>query len=290
MRGVPLFFTTACLHPHAIVFFLFQAIAEFPHLLCQGLGRSARVAFLLLPADSSSSAAAAVPAAIAPYASASDVGGTVRAAGVVAAAAAGTRTMSAATACREVCRRVADFEGDHPSYPAFLDSLLLAARVRSTGSAGGDRGVREREESSPNSPAPLLAAERGVLLGGAALYREEDFGPLAGNQRQSDRRQAGPRAATATATAAGTHAAGGDPNRHARMEAPMLPANNGQRQQRPLPGVRLASPVPLSTPVEEVRMAVTSEKALGAAMTAAAKGPGGGRDAAAMLLLEGAGV
>eukprot|EP00903_Cladosiphon_okamuranus_P014829 g13732.t1 len=165
-----------------------QAIAEFPQLLCQGLGRAARVAFLLLPGDSSVvPAAAAVPAAIAPSASPSGHGdaiGAATAVGRTVAIAAETRTMSAATAWREVCRRVVDFERDHPAYPAFLDSLLLAARRRT----GADN-------------ACVAAAEE-----------------------------------------------------------------------------------------DEVRIAVTSEKALGAAMTAAAKGPGGGKEAAAMLLLEGVGV
>lgn len=200
----------------------------------------------------------------------------------VAAIAVGTKMMSAATAYREVCRRVADFESDHPSYPAFLDSLLLAARCQP---AGGDRVVRGLEGSSPNPSA----MERGVLLGGDAPNRA-DLEALPGNQRQLDQRHTGPRAPTAIA--AGTQAGGGVFNRHTGMEAPVLSANNGQQQQQPLPGAGapLASPVPLSTPVGETRMAVTSEKALGAAMTVAAKGPRGGRGAAAMLLLEDVGV
>lgn len=206
--------------------------------------------------------------------------------------------MSAATACREVCRRVVDFERDHPAYPAFLDSLLLAARrrsaagtVRVAGAAGADCVVRERGEGSPNSSAAVLAVDRGILLGGVALSHA-GLKTLRGDQRQSSQLHAGPRAATATATAPGTPTpyGRGVPNRHTRMEAPTAHlANNGQQRQRPLPGAPSASPAPLSTPVDEdeVRIAVTSEKALGAAMTAAAKGPGGGEEAAAMLLLEG---
>lgn len=68
---------------------------------------------------------------------------------------------------------------------------------------------------------------------------------------------------------------------------PPLASNGRQQQRRPLLGTRAVSHLPLSTPAEEIRLAVTSEKALGAAMTAAAKGPGGGREAAAMLVLEG---
>ena len=278
------------------MFVLLQAISEFPQLLCQGLGRAARVAFLLLPADSS-----AVPAAIAPPAAASDNGDAVGAAAALAAAAmpAGTKTMSAWTACREVCRRVADFESDHPTYPAFLDSLLLSARRPRAGGARvaggvarGDRAVLGREERSPDSTIPLLAMEQGVVLGGVALGRA-DVGTLADNQRQPNQRHAAPRGGTAPATAPSpasrAQTAGGAPSRHGRMEAPMPPlASNGRQQQRqPLLGTRSVSPLPLSTPAEEVRLAVTSEKALGAAMTAAAKGPGGGREAAAMLVLEG---
>lgn len=291
MRRTPLLTTAATHHPVGVCFF--QAIAEFPQLLCQGLGRAARVAFLLLPADSSGPAAA--PAAVAPSASASDGGDAAGAAGAVATAAGTrTRTMSTATACREVCRRVADFESDHPSYPAFLDSLLLAARcqpvggARVAGAAAGGRVVRDRQEISPNSSAPVVAVERGMLRGGVAL-RRADVGNLAGNERQVDQRQpnhrhAGPRAATATAINTQTDVR----NRDTSMDAPIPQvATNGQRQQQPLYGAPLASPVPPSAPVEDVRIAVAGEKALGAAMTAAAKGPGGGRDAAAMLVLEG---
>eukprot|EP00752_Nemacystus_decipiens_P014387 g12797.t1 len=259
-----------------------QAIAEFPQLLCQGLGRAARIEFLLLPAASSATAAA-VPAAVAPSASASDDGGAV-------GTATGSMAMSAATACREVCRRVTDFERDHPAYPAFLDSLLLAAcrrpadGARVARDARGDGAVRERKEPSPNSASPVLAMGRGVMHGGVALDHA-DVGALAETQRH-----AAPRAGTAAATisAAKTHTAESVPNRQGRMEAPTPPpANNGQQkqQQRPRPGTPSASPLLLSTPAEDIRVTVTSEKALGAAMTAAAKGPGGGRDAAAMLLL-----
>lgn len=280
---------------------LFQAIAEFPQLLCQGLGRAARVAFLLLPpaAADSSAAAVAAPSTIAPSASANDDGDVVGAAAAAAAVtiAAGTRTLSASTACREVCRRVADFESDHPAYPAFLDSLLLSARrgpaggARVTGVARGDRAVREQEERSPNSSAPPLAMERGVMLDGAAP-NHADVGMLAEYQRpqQPNQQHAAPRAGTAAATAPGTEIAGGVPSRRSRTEEPIPPlANDGQQQQQqqPLHGAPSASPVPLSPPVEGVRIAVTSEKALGAAMTAAAKGLGGGREAAAMLVLEG---
>ncbi|CAN0275348.1 unnamed protein product, partial [Ectocarpus fasciculatus] len=175
-----------------------QVVAEFPQLLCQGLGRAARVPFLLLDDPLTAASAATMAVSSAPpddgsdrvvttaeaaMAAAGGVGDEVLSAthapgvapdcvaagdGVGADAAAGggswrsgfgrersagnsvdrggdvaPRTMSAATACREICRRVSDFESDHPSYPIFLDSLLVAAAGRRGigGSGGGGCGA-----------------------------------------------------------------------------------------------------------------------------------------------------
>ncbi|CAM9703369.1 unnamed protein product, partial [Hapterophycus canaliculatus] len=133
-----------------------QTVAEFPQLLCQGLGRAARVAFLLLAADderaTSVTAAANEDKLVesTPLPSYFRVGdgdnaGVNAAAGVggdggggghdgdSSSGSSGTgvgKRMSAAAACGEICRRVSDFESDHPSYPAFLGSLLLAATSR----------------------------------------------------------------------------------------------------------------------------------------------------------------
>lgn len=310
-----------------------QAVAKFPQLLCQGLGRSARVAYLLLPADAPSVMATA--AAAVPYSSSSNDDGTaahtavvaedaaaeetatvvaVRENEAVAAASAGAsaegKRLSAADAYREICRRVADFESDHPGYSYFLDSLLLTAGDRLGGGAGSVAGGGGAVGVSRNQESGLGVLPDGVALGqgvNGANQRQQNLRliePNATNSASPDGAGAASRGAAPVAVAtptAGPQTADVVPNAETRgMVSVLLQEDDSAQQQQVLNGGSslrlasppspprshspLASPPPHSAPTDDVRIAVRSEKALGAAMTAAAKGPGGGRAAAAMLL------
>lgn len=303
---------------------LLQAIAEFPQLLCQGLGRAARLAFLLRPPDALPSAAPASSASLSSTGDTAAPEATVKETALVAqvataaappggarkegstpspAAAGEAKRISAAAACREVCRRVADFESDHPGYPAFLDSLLLAA-CRGSGSGGGDGIMRENQEKADNFPASPASEGARSLGGGVIVAPAQEVEGSEGNRQQQSQSRVG---ASGAHTAAGTRASQERLNGGSGVATPVLPATHRWQQhqqhqqqrclsstsQRQLPRLQRlsrapsASPAPSAPPADEDRVAVKSEKALGAAMMAAAKGPGGGGEAAAVLLQEG---
>ncbi|CAM9640263.1 unnamed protein product [Ectocarpus sp. 12 AP-2014] len=362
-----------------------QVVADFPQLLCQGLGRAARVPFLLLDDPPTAASAATMAVSRAPpgddservvttavaMVAAGGVGDEVLPAthapgvasdgvaagdgvGAAAAAAGGgswrsgvgkersagggvdggsgvaPRTMSAAAACREICRRVSDFESDHPSYPCFLDSLLVAAAGhRGAGDSGGggggggaSRGAARVEEEGEGvlvgSSAPMtMSLGRGG--DGVATAVRGVQGAVTGNQRQQryrwqqqqqqqprhHRRSRAASAGGAAATAREEQAADPAVSRRAGAGAAATTATTAaaafvsggeqlQRSSRDHSSRPRPQPVPIplpSTPLPpsalsagEARVAVKSEKALGAAMAEAARGPGGGAAAAAMLI------
>ena len=103
-----------------------QTISLVPRILCQGLGRAARIAYLRDPPASPRAA----------------LGDRVEGHGA--------DTLTAGKALTEVCRRVADFARDHPSYPSFLYSLL-AETTSGVGADGAD-GMNASRSSSSLSP------------------------------------------------------------------------------------------------------------------------------------------
>lgn len=312
-----------------------QAIAEFPQLLCQGLGRAARVAFLLLALDDERTSAATIAASedtvagSAPHASAfqiSDGGGAAVKAvtsptggklnGGESCSGSGDcdgddgsngvgagKRMSAATACREICRRVSDFESDHPSYPAFLDSLLLGASLY--------RSVRTHASGEPEkeTTAGALISLASPAAEGTVLNRGSgrDANTAAAHGPDEPYYQPIPSDAGAGGYAAAGTAAGASDVETGLVALPRLLAlarketGEQQLQHRQYHRRQLSSdrhpasptaptscsilPVPSSEPPSSIptTIAVRSEKALSAAMAEAARGPGGGGEAAAML-------
>ena len=174
-----------------------QAVADFPQLLCQGLGRSARIAFLLrapsstcCTADENYNPQSATGSgesenddedAVA-CSSGGDAGGVVGD---------GAKLMSAADACSEVCRRVTDFASDNPAYPAFVDHLLSEACQGAGGEdpdfVVGDKLVLSsdppEEGVAASSSGPAAALDHAAA--GAALEAGSRIDSvLIGNQRQ----------------------------------------------------------------------------------------------------------
>ncbi|CAM9162240.1 unnamed protein product [Scytosiphon promiscuus] len=321
-----------------------QAIAEFPRLLCQGLGRAARIAFLLSAADDERTSSATVKASgdvvVVSTASpsdfgVSDVGGhhskTATAAcggrigdgddgggdgygggnGGNASVGVGKR-MPAAAAYREICRRVSDFEEAHPGYPAFLESLLIGVTL--DGSVGiGSPGEPEKEKAAgdfvsfvPPAAGRVLShkgADAGAGAAGEAGVLGEGGAATVASSAATEAAALSPFAAAAAAAASDVEA-----ERVARPQLLVVAAHEGGEQQprqhrhhdhhqapRDQPpasqAARIAtcsaptgsfSPTALSTPIPPVR----NEKALSAAMAEAARGPGGGREAAAILFSD----
>lgn len=277
-----------------------QAVADFPQLLCQGMGRAARIAFLL---RESSSASCAGDDSGEPLAAASNGDGESEGEGAVARSAgssaggavgAGANLMSAADACSEVCRRVADFASDNPAYPAFVD-LLLSEACRSEGdedpgSLAGDKLILSSDPAAEGAVATAAAsssggaAAPGAGAGGAALAAPSRiYGVLEGNQRQRyqwrewqnvRQRDGDPTSSGGGSSSAVTSAA----------TPPFLTAESDAAGVAILSGgggeVGRSSPTP--SPVAN-ELAVMGERALGAALTAVAK-ESGGKAAAAMLL------
>lgn len=236
------------------------------------------------------------------------------------------KTISAAAAYREICRRVSDFESDHPSYPAFLDSLVVAATLgRSPGTSGFEK---ETVAGAVVSLAPPAAAEKVPLhRGGASAPAAREAHQRYRRPSSTDAKIAGASCTTiaepaagaagearvmsyAATTASSTAAATAQPtsaasDRGTDSEAsPHLLAVAGnkakehqhhhtyrqvQSDRPPASPVVLVPPSSLlpessSPPASSApTIAVRSEKALSAAMAEAARGPGGGREAAAIL-------
>lgn len=294
---------------HLLRFFL-QAVADFPQLLCQGMGRAARIAFLLR--ESSSPACVGNDSG---ESSAANGDGESEGEGAVARSAgsssggavgAGTKLMSAADAYSEVCRRVADFASDNPAYPAFVD-LLLSEACRGEGDEGqgflaGDALVLSAGPAAEGAVMAAAAASSsgGAAASGAALAATSRIGDvLVGNQRQRYQWRewqnvqqrdgsatgsgGGPSVgiastaalsvSTAEISTTGASVGGGSGGGENGLQTPSPSLSEEGSRDR-------SSPTPLQVANE---LAVMGERALGAALTAVAK-ESGGKAAAAMLL------
>lgn len=141
---------------------LVQAVAEFPQMLCQGLGRAARIQYLLHEGSPLSqrprarSSGKEITEKDKVYDENDSCGGgataTCTATGARKDIKANTvggdnATMAAKSVCHEICRRIADFAADNPGYPSFVASLLAVEPVvgrtldRSNADMVGDRST-----------------------------------------------------------------------------------------------------------------------------------------------------
>lgn len=274
------------------------------------MGRAARIAFLLRESFSPACVGDDSGESLAPNddGESEGEGAVARSAGSSAGGAvgAGANLMSAADACSEVCRRVADFASDNPTYPAFVD-LLLSEACRREGDEGqgflaGDELVLSAGPAAEGGVLSAAASSSGgAAASGAALAATSRIGDvLVGNQRQRyqwrewqnvqqrDGSATGsgggasnaiastsaPSVSTAKSSTAGASVLGGGSGggeNGSQMPSPSL-SEEGSRDR--------SSPTPLQVANE---LAVMGERALGAALTAVAK-ESGGMAAAAMLL------
>lgn len=233
--------------------------------------------------------------------------------------------MPVATAYSEMCRRVADFAVDYPAYPTFVDSLLDMTCSGTDGDRMDSRereGVVDAfascstEEGLISSAGPVrtAGADLGDRAGAAAGASTTTTATridtaLNGNQRQryqwrqwqqglkregatvaSDISASSVATTTSTATVASNGRAPADTAAAATAADTSTRYGSGENGDTEMvsassvDGRKLSAPSSPS-PALVNELAVIGEKALGAAMTAAAK-ESGGEAAATMLLLS----
>lgn len=255
-----------------------QAVAEFPQVLCQGLGRGARLAFLVPgpPSVVHNSSGEALGGSGGGGASSrsrathnvSSGDGVIGARGVI----------KASDAYGVVCNRADEFARDHPAYPTFIDCLLAATRDGRGSGVGVPAGVVPPADGGVDlfggqgvaaSARPRAAAPVGLLASSSA----RDV--VAGNRQEEEQR------AGATGSSAMTLDATSSTRRSNRDEDTVLPS--------PTVGETSGLTGGRSSPSGLVQgVVVMCEKALGAAMTKVAReslgGGAGGREAAMLLL------
>lgn len=263
-------------------------------MLCQGLGRAARIAYLLQdpPAASSSDSEEG-----------STVGqGSGATGGSGSDSCAGARVMPAAEACSEICRRGSDFAGDHPCYLSFVDSLLaakcggvkggdlspsMATGSGGTGNRSGEWGKGSYGRAAAAAAAALIAGGGGFGAAGATSNIARLEGSLAGNERQRyqwRQWQQWQEGGTTTAASYTSEWETGSDRVASASSAPAISdgAHHGTRTASGA-GITDAAAGEGRSAGSDLEKLVMSEKALGAAMAAVAK-DSGGREAAALLL------
>lgn len=284
-----------------------QAVADFPQLLCQGMGRAARIAFLLHESSSASCVGDGGNKSLAANGDGGSGSEGARPACSTAGGAvdAGAKSVSAADAYSEVCRRVADFASDNPAYPAYVD-LLLSVVCRGEGdkdsdSLAGDKFILSADPAAEGAVMAAASLSGGAVASGAALAAVSKIdGVLVDNQRHRYQWREWQNARQRDGSATGS---GGGPS--GVIVSTMVPSvstaesgtagasvpggGSGEREddlQTPSPSLSeegwRGRSWPTPSPVAN-ELAVMRERALGAALTAVTK-ESGGKAAAAMLL------